>query len=696
MAFTSLDLPLSIKTTSVNPIYRFFVPVLAEAISYDIAVGYFSSTWIRDAAEGIAKFASRGGQSRWIISPELTREDYEAIRGGADHFKEPAVDLLIDRSFERLFKSLQEDTRNTIAWLVRDGILRFRVGIPTNQLSGIMHAKMGVFNDTEGNALAFSGSYNLTGAASSNWERIDIYAGWKSEDSAERVYEIKIEFEAMWGQDDPNLAIFKLSDRSLDKIVKFAKGEARPYKLSATKSQLSIPERYLINGELRPYQQDAINCWFKENGRGIFCMATGSGKTVTALSALVRLTNYVLKQDGKIIIVVAVPYIHLADQWEEEADAFGFITIKCFLDRKYWVGDVQDALNELSVESSGHLMLITVNNTFSLEPFQNILFNINHTLVFVADEMHNFGSKNYLEILPEKAAFRLGLSATPDRHYDEQGTHALEKYFGKRVIEFSLEDAINEKFLSQYYYYPVQVNLNESEMEEYKELSVQISQRYLQDSSRNADGPSDNMKKLLLRRARLLNKAANKLPALVCILKEFQESSYSLIYCGDSIEDDIKYVDRVVKVIGKELQMKTSKYTSTEGKNERRELLSQFSTGELQALVAIKCLDEGVDIPKTQNAFILASSTNPREHIQRRGRVLRKAPGKKFARIYDFVVIPDINSMSYSDKTLFNNERRILKREMERINEFARLATNSGEALESLRKIKSKLHLLDH
>jgi len=697
MSFKSLSLPLSLKTTKDNPIEKFFVPVLSMAVTYDIAVGYFSSAWIRDAAEGIAMFASKGGQSRWIISPELTKDDYHAIKGENSYeFDATAVENIIDRSFQSLFLSLKDDTKNTIAWLVRDGILRFRVGIPVNKLSGIMHAKMGLFTDSEGNVIGFSGSYNLTGAAASNWERIDIYSGWKSEESAERAYDIKLEFENMWKEEDPNLSIFKLSDRSLDKIIKFAKRSSRPYSLSVPTCHIKIPDKFLTNGELRPYQQEAITNWFKSNGKGIFCMATGSGKTVTALSALARLTNHVLASNKKIIIIVAVPYIHLADQWEEEAEAFGYKTIKCFINKNEWVGKVQDAINNLSLESSGHFMLITVNATFSTDAFQNILGKINQTIVFVADEMHNLGSEKYLEILPNKAVFRLGLSATPDRHHDEQGTKALENYFGERIIEFTLEDAINNGFLSEYFYYPVQVNLTDSEMQEYRELSIQIAQEYHHDSLKNNDGPSDKMNKLLLKRSRLLSKAENKLPALCEILRQYKESSYNLIYCGDSIVDDIKYVDKTIKAIGNELKMKVAKYTSTENKYERRILLDQFSSGELQALVAIKCLDEGVDIPKTQNAFILSSSTNPREYIQRRGRVLRRSPGKKYAFIYDFIIVPDIDSMSGLDSTSFNNERRILKRELERVNEFAVLALNSGEALESLRSIKSKLHLLDH
>jgi len=417
---------------------------------------------------------------------------------------------------------------------------------------------------------------------------------------------------------------------------------------------------------------------------------------VTALSAIARLTNHVLKNNGKLIIIVSVPYIHLADQWEDEAESFGYKVIKCFISKNTWVGRVQDELNRLSLETSGHIMLITVNATFSKEPFQKFLNSLSHTVVFIADEMHNLGSKNLLKLLPENATFRLGLSATPDRHHDEQGTKSLEFYFGKRIIEFSLEDAINNGFLSKYYYHPIKVSLTENEMLEYQDLSAKISQAYQRDSSHKSDGPSDRMKILLIKRARLLNKAENKLPALCSALDAYRSSSYNLIYCGDSIENDVKYTDKAVKEIGKTLQMHVAKFTSSEDKTERRLLLDRFSRGELQALVAIKCLDEGVDIPKTQNAFILASSTNPREHIQRRGRVLRRAPGKHFARIFDFIIVPDVDQLQLSDSKIFNNERRILKRELERVNEFAELAINSGEALESLRKIKSKLHLLDH
>jgi len=697
MNLRSLNLPLSIKTTKSNPVETFFIPTFKVAVSYDIAVGYFSSLWVRDAAEGIATFASRGGQSRWIISPELTQDDYQAIKGDADNgLNGEAVEELIDHSFDSLLVSLRDDTRNTIAWLVRDGVLRFRIGIPINDLSGIMHAKMGLFADHDGNMIGFSGSYNLTGAAASNWERIDIYADWKSEESAERAFGIKQEFESMWKEEDPNLAIYRPSDRTLDKIIMYTNRKPRPYQLPYSVKQIKIPDKYLTDGKLRDYQQLAINNWFKSNGRGIFCMATGSGKTVTALSAIARLTNHVLKNNGKLIIIVSVPYIHLADQWEDEAESFGYKVIKCFISKNTWVGRVQDELNRLSLETSGHIMLITVNATFSKEPFQKFLNSLSHTVVFIADEMHNLGSKNLLKLLPENATFRLGLSATPDRHHDEQGTKSLEFYFGKRIIEFSLEDAINNGFLSKYYYHPIKVSLTENEMLEYQDLSAKISQAYQRDSSHKSDGPSDRMKILLIKRARLLNKAENKLPALCSALDAYRSSSYNLIYCGDSIENDVKYTDKAVKEIGKTLQMHVAKFTSSEDKTERRLLLDRFSRGELQALVAIKCLDEGVDIPKTQNAFILASSTNPREHIQRRGRVLRRAPGKHFARIFDFIIVPDVDQLQLSDSKIFNNERRILKRELERVNEFAELAINSGEALESLRKIKSKLHLLDH
>lgn len=696
MSFRDLNLPLSIKTTLSNPVDNFFVPVLKKAITYDIAVGYFSTNWIRDAAEGIAHFASHGGQARWIISPELTKEDYDAINlGSAEDYDQCALDEIIDRSFDELLVSLKENTRDTLSWLIRDGVMQFKIGIPINQLSGIMHAKMGSFRDPEGNLIGFSGSYNLTRAASTNWEKIDIYAGWRSEESSLRTQEIIDEFEAMWRHKDPNLAVFKLPEVSIERFVRYSSRSPRPYIIEKERSQLRIPEKFLTDGKLRPYQKEAIDNWFKANGRGVFAMATGSGKTVTALSAMVQLTNHVIKQEGKVVIIISVPFIPLADQWEAEAEAFGFKPIKCYQNSQQWISKAQRSIRNLLVDSESHVMLITVNATFSNDRFQKLLNSIHSTVVFIADEMHNVGAPNLRRLLPGKAQFRLGLSATPTRYRDEQGSQALVDYFGAPVFEFSLEDAIKHKFLCEYYYYPVTIQLTDSEMNEYIQLSKSISQAFAAGENSEKEGPSDKLNNLLIKRARLISGAENKLPKLLELLRKEESLKYCLVYCGDTIKNGEKYVDRALKVIGKSLKIHARKFTSTESKSERQLLLKRFADGDLQVLVAIRCLDEGVDIPRTERAYILSSTSNPKEFIQRRGRVLRRDKDKKFAYIYDFIVAPDIAKIDKLDAAVFNVERRLLKRELERVNEFVSLAINQGEAFAALRSIKKKLNLLD-
>jgi superfamily II DNA or RNA helicase len=289
-------------------------------------------------------------------------------------------------------------------------------------------------------------------------------------------------------------------------------------------------------------------------------------------------------------------------------------------------------------------LLVVVNNTFANPQFQGLLAGIHDNLLLVADEMHNLGAPRLRRSLPDKANFRLGLSATPDRHGDEQGTKALADYFGPPVLEFGLKEAIEHGFLCQYYYHPVIVPLTEDEMSVYKELSVRIARAYASDG--DDDGPSDLVKRLLIERARLVGKAENKTIKLLPLLEERRTSQFNLVYCGDAKDGDGRQVDRVLRLIGTRIRMRANRFTAEETPTEREELLRDFASGRLQALVAIRCLDEGVDVPRTETAYILASSTNPRQFIQRRGRVLRRAPGKHTATIYDFITVPDLDDLA--------------------------------------------------
>ena len=617
MSLRECNFPLSVKTTNDNPIDVFFNPALSSSVRYDVAVGFFTSAWVRDAAAGVARFASEGGKARWVVSPVLSKEDFEAITTGVDEAKDALVEDVVQASFRDLFDALNDDLRKTISWLIYDGILEIKVGIPKNKLSGMLHAKMGIFEDADGNRVGFSGSYNLTGQASSNWEVVDIYCDWESQESSARINEIERDFDALWHGNDPNLAIHHPSNISIEPFFQEAEISTRPYKVKVReRSRLpEIPNKFLEHGQLRDYQREAIRKWFSANGRGIMAMATGSGKTVTALSAATRLAHHAVTNESKLLIIAVAPYQHLAEQWATGAREFGYSPYLCYGGTARWANNVQKVLTEFRSGARNLVMLIAVNATFSGSQFQSIIGDFQEWTLLIADEMHNMGARSYLNSLPAGVKFRLGLSATPVRHGDEEGTEGLERYFGKPVFEFSLGDAIERGFLCEYYYYPVLCELDDEEMEEYRELSVKIAKMSVREDSTGE--MSSYLQAALIERARLLGGIQSKVNNLSSLMAERQDSVFNLVYCSDTSKDGLRQVEEVVGVLGHQHKMRVHKFTADEKPKERKQLIDSFCDQEIQVLVAIRCLDEGVDIPRTETAFILASSSNPRHKYRR-------------------------------------------------------------------------------
>lgn len=697
MSFDNLKIPLSINTSKDDPIKVFFTPILQKAIKYDVGVGYFSTSWIRDAAEGIAWLAKNNGCARWIIGAELNKSDWEIMSKCSSSMDEyDYINKITEYSVEGLMQSLEENTRATLGWMIRDGIFDFRIAVPKNILQGIFHAKYGLFTDEAGNRIAFSGSYNMTGSANTNWEKIDIYTSMNHEES--RINIIKNEFDDAWNNVDDNLTTYQPSDNVLKKFIKITEYVPRPYENADDNIRIynpKIPKKYLDEeNKLKKHQERAINEWFKNDGRGIFSMATGSGKTVTALSAITKLFNEIKNVESSLFVVISVPLKHLAEQWKEESLIFGFSPIMAFSDYSNWNNQLNLNLNELKFNETKIVFVITVNATFSGVKFQRAIENVRTNFIFVADEMHNLGASDAKAKLPSNANFRIGLSATPKRHMDEEGTNILYSYFGKEIIEYGIKEAIDDGALTPYYYHPILVEFTEDEMDQYIEISNSIARTYHQVNNKNFDD-NELLSALLMKRSRLIAGAKNKLSELRTLLSSKVNETNILVYVGATSDDDSRQIEKVLRMIGSELGMRARKFTSEETQSERKEIIKDFTEGDLQAIVAIKCLDEGVDIPNTKTAFILASSTNPREFVQRRGRVLRLSYGKKFADIYDFVVIPPSIHNDVLNTEGFSIERKLFKRELKRINEFANVALNSGEALAQVRNIKQRLNLLD-
>jgi DNA phosphorothioation system restriction enzyme len=688
-----------ITTSSDDLIEDFFVPALKAAKRYDRGVGYFSSGWIQAASEGLLAFAANGGTARWVTSPILSLADWEALRSGYEARANEALHRALMRNIETLEASLRSETTSALSWMIADGVLSFKLAVPRERLDGEFHDKFGTFTDAAGDSIAFRGSYNESIQGLHNYESLSIYPSWEPvlQDFCESE---AARFKSLWDNHDPNIRVYEIPEAAKAQILKLRTGN-RPYETKAwsfpaldgvRKKVFSPPEGI----ELRHYQRDAANEWFKAGGKGIIVLATGGGKTLTALF----IAHKLWQTRKRLIIVVACPFIVLADQWAKEMVRFGLDPIVCGGSQNSWKPKVEQALSAYSAGVRDVVAIATTNATFRNPILQQMIGRQADQVFFICDEVHNAGAEQFRQATNDSIPLRLGLSATPDRRFDDDGNTFLRSYFGPTVYEFGLREAIAAGVLTKYRYYPVLVSLDAAEAEEYLELTERISRLAAFSHNKSEDSDeSQSYKRLLIKRARLIANASTKLPALRKLLSEREEPlKQALIYCGDGTVEKpdagtMRQVSEACRILGEELGIRTRQYTAQEAPDDRALILEDFRQGYLDAVVAIRCLDEGVDIPSAKVGFLLASSSNPRQYVQRRGRLLRRAEGKDFSIIYDFIVVPPDMGGGESD-AVFNLERKLFRRELARICEFCETAENGASALETLLPLRIKYNLL--
>ncbi len=687
-AMRNLNLPATLDTSRHNLVRDFFTPLLRHARRYDRGVGYFSSGWLRLNAAGMLAFAANGGQARWITSPILDERDWGALQAGDMARDDSVLRDVLRRTVDDLAATLERDTLTALAWMVADGVLTFKLAVPRNKLQGQFHAKFGVFRDNVDNQVSFSGSYNDSIQGTENFEEIAIFCSW--EPSHLPYIQATIErFERLWHNRDQNVRVFDLPEAIREQIVQLRTGE-RPYpepewvKLSRMRERNSAyrPLRPAIPRDivLRDYQLEAIDAWFAHDCQGLLEMATGTGKTITALGASARL----YEREGRLAVIIAVPYQHLVDQWDAEARTFGYQPVLAYQAKKRWLNELNSQIMEFNGNYRHFISVIVTHTTFASPDFQKSIARLSGPALLLADEAHHLGAERSRQSYPEHVSFRLALSATPDRWFDDVGTEALRDYFGKTVFAFPLEKAIGVS-LTPYYYHPHLVPLTDDELVRYEDLSAKIARLM----HRKDDEGQRALKMLLIRRAELLNKAENKLSTLSDLVDAQDHIEHTLFYCAPG------QIDEALSLLGWEKGLIVRRFTAEESPRERQQLLTDFASGNLQGLVAMKCLDEGVDVPTTRTAFFLASSSNPREFIQRRGRILRKSPGKEFSIIHDLVAVPPtVWSISQTSPT-FEAERSIMRRELERFKEFADPALNKHQALDVVWDIAKRYGLMD-
>ena len=689
----------------------FFTEALIESCNFDLGLGFFSSSGIRSLSYGFALFIANGGKMRVVMNHILSKEDKEVIENGQKHLIEDFEDNIlcdIKKLIETLSKEDEQFFR-CLSYLISVDRIKFVATVSTK--GGLGHDKYGIFKDEKGNKVAFIGSANFSQSALElNGETITVFT---SPNDDNRIAEYQTLFDQSWENDTPHLIHIPIENVKTFIREKFPKASLTNLIEEGINLRESIgmdndvPQKYykpiskrIIDKielkeqeprfpfpEERKIQIDAYNAWIGNGKKGMFAMATGSGKTVTALNCIRK--QY--KENGYYKAIIVVPTQALAMQWEHETKSFNFQNIVSTHSDKDWKDVLSRYITRSLLDSTKSIILITTYATFNRNDIQLFLKKVRgiETFIYVADEAHNIGSQNSLKHLPEMINWRIGLSATPERIYDDLGTEKLYEFFDskppKYTYRYTMKQAIEEGILCNYDYYPIFIELTSSEMEEYERISDQL-RKYI-DADTGKYRP--NAEKLLLKRKRIIHKAENKKIAISDLLEELkqkQKLDYTFVFVPEGYEpdysindsynidqDDIHIIDEYAQMF-KEHGYSYHKYIS--GLDDAPSILQNFADGDIQILLSMKCLDEGVDIPRAEHAIFCSSTGNPRQFVQRRGRVLRKCKGKEKARIWDLIVTPP-NILDESNKI----ERNLFFNEVKRIVNFAALADNQIDIL---------------
>lgn len=681
---------MSLKELQIREEYRsdrdhliqdFYIPCLEQSSGYSRAVGFFSSSSMATVAQGLTAFVRSQGRMRLVTSPKLSNDDVEAIARGLQG-RDQVIERALLRELEHDLEQVLKDRLACLAWLLSQGVLDIKLAIPKNARQwGIYHEKLGVFEDGDRNYIAFTGSANESSSALiDNFECLDVFTSW-DERVQERAQKKRENFQRLWDDETPNVEILSFPEAAAKSLLQFCPPSAPDWEPGLSKPiKARDPSHGEYNGKpgsvsdpgptptflkvsLRPRQIDALQAWQDANGRGILAMATGTGKTITALGAATSLK-------GLELVVIAAPTNEIVQQWisELEARTNFHAPIVATGRAEAWREPLFRKLRLLKhgrfPQEKRPIIVIGSYGELSKEGTLQLIDDVGglpDQSLLIGDEVHAAGAFTFRRLLRDDFRYRLGLSATPLRQYDEEGTEVVLDYFGGIVYEFLLEQAIAVGILCEYEYHVYLAELTDDEYDAYKELTTQIGRLF------NSDDADDRekAKRLAIQRANILKSAASKLMALEDIIHRHPPKR-SMVYCADI--DQATEASRLLAHQG----FRAVRYSSDDAN--RRALLSEFASGRLDALVAIKCLDEGVDVPDTDLAIILASDASERQFVQRRGRVLRASAGKAFATVVDVLVVPPSTESATS----------VLKNEVRRFIEFAKSARNRMVAVNRL------------
>lgn len=634
----------------------FYKPAIKNSVLYKRMAGYFSSSFIDELYDEI-KFAKNKNDFKMeiICSPELSEQDKDSIKKGYEHKS------IIEKNISNVLENSLEtpEKLNELTKLIIDGVIDFKFAV-TSQGNGIFHAKEGLFYTEDGERIGFTGSNNETvSALKYNFETTNIF----KEDNSNQVLEhMENTFNKLWNNQNENVFVIGISEVLLDNINELYKKTIQDRR---AKKPIKISEKF----SLYDYQNEAVRRWTENNYKGLLEMATGTGKTITALACQEKL------RDTKDVLAtfIVVPQLDLLSQWNEEIIDLNFKTVCCSSKHKDWESHLKILLrNEKSLKD---VIIITTVQTFISNKMQMIISNyLNNEAFLIADEVHGFGAektRGYFDVIKERFNYLLGVSATPFRKSEEETTEVFE-LFDEIIFSYTLEDAINNGYLNKYYYHPIIVPFSDTELHEYR-LGIQKS------SDKNHYIPLDVVENIT---STIINSSTGKIQVLIDLIKETGIENPKIIYASpgnfndSKVSYDEKHIDYVTRRIGT-LGCNARKVNGLVPIQERDDILNQFREKKLDTLVAVKVLDQGVNLKSVTHAFILSSTDSKTEFIQRRGRILRIEEGKPASKIYDIVMLPhDIKD--YFNTPTFE-DAYVVDRELRRMKEYNIAAVNSKD-----------------
>lgn len=690
LSFIDINLKASYESGIDDLIRDFYLPVLSQAISYDRIAGFFSSSSLAIAARGIAGLIQNKGKMRLIASPRLSKEDAEVMNRAVDNSEQFFSGILL-RDIDSVTSDFEKDQLQALGWMLQNGYLEMKIAKVNNPndielIKGLFHQKVGVFTDTLGNKLSFSGSIN---ESASGWihnvEEFKVFREW-IEGHKEFYLSDEKRFSDFWNNNRDNVKIYDLPAAVKNHLIEKSKSFSIERYIATSYINIStdaIEDRL----SLFPYQKEAVEMWKDNEYKLLFEMATGAGKTRTALACV----NSIMSLHSKLAVIIACPQTTLSKQWKNnEVEKAGLNFDDSVIadgTNRLWRQQLSTALNKISVGFNKNIVIYTTHTTASSDDFIKIIDDSNDNIhvCFIGDEAHGLGALRSQYALLPKYDYRIGLSATPRRWFDDVGSQIISNYFGGNAFEFPISKALNtinpltnRPFLVEYYYEPIFINLTEDELAQYKKLTNQVVR--LATSAHN-DGEYQKLYEMLLfKRANIHRNAFNKLSALSDLLDKQQSVSNTLLFVSDKQIDNVMPILNNKHIFAHRFTEKqgTSPEKKFGGISEREYLIKNFKARKYQALVAITCLDEGIDVPSADTAILMANSTNPREYIQRIGRVIRQSPNKKCAKIFDFIVEPDFSGDEFAEE-LKQFECRIFEKELIRASEMAANCINNAD-----------------